>query len=371
MKSLNYINWTNLLFLVLTLLIGIIATGFIVSYRILSWKTVLLAFFFLFLTGISITAGYHRLFSHRSYQACWLVRLLFLLFATAAFEGSVLQWCTDHRNHHRYTDTERDPYNIHKGFWYAHMGWIFTLDEKKRQFDNVQDLMQDPLARFQHRFLTPLSIFMGFILPALIAWFFWGDLLGGFFIAGALRIALIQQMTFSINSVCHLFGKRMYSDRCTARDNWITAFFTLGEGFHNFHHQFPLDYRNGIRFYHFDPTKWFIWLLARSGLAYNLKRVDYHRIIHYRIEMDRNKVENKGLSNNLNKNFQQLYTSIIQTLSYIDEWEKGRDALKTSTQAVRLAYCKKLECAKSELRYLLKSWRILINYIREDSLSQL
>ena len=285
MDLLKKLNWTNTLFLIFTPLIGLIGAGWWLTHGLSSWMTWGFAFTYMMITGLSVTGGYHRLFSHKSYKASRLVRGVFLLFATATFEGSALEWCTDHRNHHLYTDTDRDPYNIKKGFWYAHIGWLFMLDANKRDFSNVKDLMADPWVRFQHRFFVPLAVLTGFGFPTMIA-LLWGDPWGGFLIAGALRIAINHHLTFLINSLCHYMGKRTYSDRQTARDHWITAIFTYGEGFHNFHHQFPLDYRNGVRAYHFDPTKWLIGSLAGLGLVSDLKRVGAHRILRYKIRMD-------------------------------------------------------------------------------------
>jgi len=369
MKSATHINWTNTLFLIITPIVALIGTATIVTLGLLSWKTVCLMVALLIFVGFSVTAGYHRLFSHSTYKAAWPLRLFYLLFAAGSFEGSVLEWCTDHRNHHLYTDTEKDPYNITQSFWHAHIGWLFTLDVSKRDFSNVEDLQQDPLARFQHRFFIPIAIFIGFILPILIA-SLWGDIWGGLLIAGFLRIVITQHMTFCINSVAHTFGKPTYSERCTARDNWVTAFLTMGEGYHNFHHKFPADYRNGIRFYHFDPTKWIIQTLSYFRITRDLKRVAHHRIIYYRIDMDRNRL---GLTkDNIHKSLQELYQSIIQALSRIDQSQKARKELiasKTQYLLDRMSEYRKaakacvheINKAKSDLKYLLKSWKNLVN----------
>jgi len=369
MKSSTHINWTNTLFLILTPIVGILGTIAIVTMGLLSWKTAVLTAILIVFVGLSTTAGYHRLFSHSTYKAAWPVRLYFILFGAGSFEGSVLEWCTDHRNHHLHTDTKQDPYNINQGFWHAHMGWLFTLDITKRDFTNVEDLKQDPLVRFQHRFFVPLAIFMGFILPMLIA-SLWGDMWGGLIIAGFLRVTATHHITFSINSFTHMFGKKTYSDRTSARDNWLTAILTMGEGYHNFHHQFPLDYRNGIRFYHFDPTKWLIRALSYFRLAYDLKRVGDHRIVHYRINMDRDRLTNTKPSTH--KTLQQLYQSIVNTLTRIDKSETAHKELKASKTHYILdrmseyrktakAYCNEISKAKSDLKYLLKSWKSLVN----------
>lgn len=285
MNLLKRINWLNTSFLILTPLVGIAGTILLAINGLIHWPSWVLFGGLILMTGLSITAGYHRLFAHRSYQAHWLVRLVFVLFGTAAYQGSVIEWCTDHRNHHRHTDTDKDPYNIKQGFWYAHIGWLFLLDPSKRDYSNVEDLMEDPILRFQHKYFVPLSLFMGLLLPAGLG-ALWGDALGGFIIGGMLRIIVVHHFTFCINSVCHWFGDRPYSEDQSARDHWLTAFFTFGEGFHNFHHQFPIDYRNGIRLYHFDPTKWIIRTLSFLRLTFNLKTVSPDRILRYK---ERNK----------------------------------------------------------------------------------
>jgi len=289
------------------------------------WETVTLAIVMMILIGLSVTAGYHRLFSHKSYTAAWPVRLVMLLFGAAAFENSVLEWGTDHRQHHRYTDTERDPYNIKKGFWYAHIGWIFLQDPIPRDYSNVEDLKADPFVRFQHRFYVPVATIMGIGLPTAIA-AFWGDAWGGFIIAGFLRLIVTHHTTFCINSVCHWFGKQTYKQQ-SARDSWVTALFTFGEGYHNFHHQFAIDYRNGIRFYDFDPTKWLIRGMAYMGLARNLKQVSKEQIIRYRIQTEESQIV-KPAHQHLEQFVQPLRDRILKAAAYIDHLEKEYIALK-------------------------------------------
>lgn len=366
MKKTSKINWTNTLFLIFTPIIGIIGTIYLVIFQHVSWQTWVLTVVLSGLSGLAVTAGYHRLFAHCSYRVAWPIRLLFLLFASASFEGSVLEWCTDHRNHHRYTDTDRDPYNIKRGFWYAHIGWLLVLDGSKRDYSNVDDLKKDPIVRFQHRFFPYLGILIGFILPTMIAGL-WGNALAGFIIAGALRITFNHHATFCINSVCHIFGKRTYSDKQSARDNWITAFFTYGEGFHNFHHQFPIDYRNGLRYFHYDPTKWLIRGMSYLGLAYDLKRVSTHRIIKYQIRMDEKHI---SLLEHMSSMLKPTYEKIQQLITRVEELEKNYEQLKKSKMQYMAGkmndyrehvheYRRKLKHAKQELKYFHSLWNKL------------
>lgn len=366
------INWTNTLFLTITPLVGILGTGFFVFQHSIHWATWLLALLFAFATGLSITCGYHRLFSHKAYSAHWLVRLFFACFGSAAFEGSAFEWSSDHRNHHRYTDTDQDPYNAKRGFWYSHIGWLIFLDVDKRDFSNIEDLKKDPILRFQHKFFVPLAIVFGFVLPMLIA-SLWGNALQGLIIAGAVRITLNHHFTFFINSVCHIFGKRTYSDHNTARDNWFTALFTYGEGYHNFHHKFPIDYRNGIRFYDFDPSKWLIAGLYRVGLAKNLKRISQHRIIECKIAMDekylRDKVgKTQALSTVFSPLLDQAKQTILQALQKLDALEKGYKEMKKNRglgswddyKKFVKNYRAKIKQVRKELRYSLRIWTLVV-----------
>lgn len=264
------VYWENLLVLVMTALIGI-GGIFYAIFVAFSWWTIALAAFWLILCIVSITGGYHRLFAHRTYRAAKSVRLFYLLFGAASGQGSALRWSGDHRVHHARTDEDEDPYNIKRGFWWAHWGWLIYRTPPADQ-KIVRDLLADPLVRFQDRFYLPLAIAFGFLLPALIGWI-WGDLLGALLLAGFFRIAVQYEATFCINSVAHSIGRKPYSADTSARDSHLAALLTMGEGYHNYHHRFPADYRNGVRFYQFDPTKWWIWLLSLAGLAWDLKRV--------------------------------------------------------------------------------------------------
>lgn len=278
------INWTNTIFLIGTPIITLVGVPYLIWTDKLHWATWILTAAMAMTTGLSITAGYHRLFTHRSYEASWLVRLLFLIFGAASFENSAKHWCSDHREHHQHVDQDLDPYNIKKGFLYAHMGWIFFKKDHPPSFDNIPDLLKDPLIRFQDRYYYLLAVLISFALPTGVA-SLWGDPWGGLLLAGVARVVLNHHTTFLINSFCHFIGRQPYSDKDTSKDSWLMAFLTLGEGFHNFHHSFQADYRNGFRGYHWDPTKWLIFLLKKFGLARNLRKVPKDKIWLAQIRM--------------------------------------------------------------------------------------
>jgi stearoyl-CoA desaturase (delta-9 desaturase) len=282
--------WVTSLFLGTTLLISLTVVPWYIWHFGLNGFLVALFFAFYIATGLSITLGYHRLFSHLSFKAKWPVKLFVLIFGSAAFENSTFDWVSDHRRHHKHVDEDEDPYDITKGFFYAHVGWMsFKLRPDPPQ-DNVADLQKDPLVMWQHRWTHLIGIIFGFGLPTLLGaaygWFHFGTLhglevqaLGGFLIAGVLRIVCVQHSTFCINSVCHTLGRRPYSTQCSARDSGLVALVTFGEGYHNFHHEFQHDYRNGVKAWQFDPTKWTIWTLSKLGLTTDLRRVPASRIL--------------------------------------------------------------------------------------------
>lgn len=184
-------------------------------------------------------------------------------------------------------DTEKDPYAATRGFFYSHMGWMLIKQDPKKigRATDVDDLYTDPLIRWQHKNYLLIALAMGFGVPCVLAGLLWGDYRGGFFYAGVARLIFVHHSTFFVNSLAHYLGEAAYSDNHTAKNSVITAFLTLGEGFHNFHHEFPSDYRNGIRWFHYDPTKWLIRGLAALGLAYNLKRFPHNEIAKGKLQM--------------------------------------------------------------------------------------
>ncbi len=275
------VNWTTSSFLIGTLVLSLTAVPLYLWNFGLDWFQVIFFFVMLAACGFSITLGYHRLFSHLSFQGHWTVRLFTLVFGAAAFENSALLWCTEHRTHHKHVDHDEDPYDISKGLFHAHIGWLLFKLSEPPPFDNVPDLQRDKLVMWQHRYVQWIAVFVAFIMPAMVGyvWGGWESALGAFLIAGVARVVFLQHCTFCINSLCHYIGKRPYSSNCSARDSWIMAVVTFGEGYHNYHHEFQHDYRNGVKPWQFDPTKWIIWTLAKCGLASKLRRVPSEKIL--------------------------------------------------------------------------------------------
>jgi stearoyl-CoA desaturase (delta-9 desaturase) len=274
------IHWTNTLFLGTTLFLTITAVpAYLIFFGLPLWLLAL-SLFFLIATGMSITLGYHRLFSHLTFKCHPVVKWFTLLFGAAAFEGSAMVWCADHRRHHKHVDEEDDPYDISKGFFHAHIGWLLFRHGPDTPLTWVRDLQKDRALRFQHQHYVLIAMVMSFVVPTLIGFAIgsWIGALGAFLLAGVARIVIVHHMTFCINSLCHWIGSRPYSGTCSARDSFLMALFTFGEGYHNYHHEFQYDYRNGVKKWHFDPTKWTIWLLNKCGLVSNLRRVPDEKI---------------------------------------------------------------------------------------------
>lgn len=274
-------QWVNITFFIITISVSLIGIPLYLFNHGLVLSDIILFLFYFVVTGMSITVGYHRLFAHHTYKAHPVAQWLLLFFGAAAFEQSALKWSSQHRNHHLYTDTDLDPYSVNKGFWHAHMDWLISW-ERPQNYSNVMDLQKSPMIMHQHRYFVLWSGVAGVIIPTLIG-ALCGSAWGAFIIAVCFRIVAVQQVTFCINSLCHMLGKATYDPKSSAKDHWFVALLTFGEGYHNFHHRFPGDYRNGIRWYHFDPSKWVIAFMGLTGLAWDLKKVSYFRIVHARM----------------------------------------------------------------------------------------
>lgn len=269
------IYWENILVLVVVHVLGAAGLLYAGSGKA-AGPSLALGAFWLVLCVLSTTGGYHRLFAHRTYRAAKGLRLFYLLFGAASGQGSALRWSADHRAHHAHTDEDGDPYNVRRGFWWAHLGWLLYRSPPP-DLSRVKDLLADPLIRAQNRFYVPWAVVIGFVVPMLLAGL-WKDPWGGLLLAGFLRLAIQYQATFSINSVAHWVGRRPYARDTSARDSALAAILTLGEGYHNYHHRFPGDYRNGVKWHHFDPTKWWVWLMAQAGLAWDLRKAPEEEI---------------------------------------------------------------------------------------------
>lgn len=364
----NKIRWLNSFFLIGTFATTVTAVPAYLWYFGLSGFQITLFLFFFIATGLSITLGYHRLFSHLTFHATPVVKLFTLLFGAAAFEGSALGWSADHRRHHKFVDHDDDPYDISKGFFHAHIGWLLFRTGPDTPLTWVRDLQKDRLAWWQHEHYVPIALGMGFVLPTLIGWLWggWEAALGAFLIAGVARIVFVHHMTFCINSLCHWIGSRPYSSKCTARDSMLMAFFTFGEGYHNFHHEFQYDYRNGVKPWQFDPTKWTIWLLHKLGLVRNLRTVPEEKIVKAQIAEQQRLLAQKlsaspaPLSESLHA---MLHTAQERMHEALAHWEKilaeyraAAERRREISRKQRRALKNELEAATARLREALHAW---------------
>eukprot|EP01130_Rhizamoeba_saxonica_P000754 TRINITY_DN10679_c0_g1_i1.p1 TRINITY_DN10679_c0_g1~~TRINITY_DN10679_c0_g1_i1.p1 ORF type:complete len:417 (-),score=80.37 TRINITY_DN10679_c0_g1_i1:51-1301(-) len=288
------INWISSSVLIATPLIGLYGLLFVEKHP----ATIAWAIIYYFCTGLGITAGYHRLFSHQAYKAHWTVRYILLAFGSGAVQGSCRWWSRGHRVHHRFTDTYKDPYNAQEGFLYSHFGWMLLTPDKtlvKKSDYDISDLNEDYWVMFQNKHYGICALVMGFIFPTVVAGL-WGDFRGGYFFAAILRLVFVHHATFCVNSLAHWVGDQPFADRESPKDHFITAILTLGEGYHNFHHEFPTDYRNAIKWWQYDPTKWLIIALSKVGLTYDL--IDHS---DNQIRMGKWQIKHKNLSNEKRK----------------------------------------------------------------------
>ena len=242
------------------------------------------------LTGLGITVGFHRLFTHRSFQTSRAVRYIFAILGQMAVEGDVLTWVADHRKHHRFSDREGDPHSPHaefgdgpveslKGLWHAHTGWLFSQVGRAEREKYAKDLVSESGLRVIANLFLPL-VLASLLLPAAAGWLLlggWYGFVAGLVWGGAVRIFLLHHVTFSINSICHMWGRRRFVSGDESRNVWWLSWLSFGESWHNNHHAFPTSAFHGLRAWEIDPGGWVIRGLERSGLAWRVVRIDTRR----------------------------------------------------------------------------------------------
>ncbi len=317
-----------------------------------------LFFFMLIATGMSITAGYHRLYAHRSYKAANWLKVIYLVVGAGSFQQSCLKWASEHRMHHRHVDEDKDPYNIKRGFMWAHIGWL--LSAKDPSAPRPKDLTSDPLIMWQHKYWAPIAIVSGFGIPTWIGLCF-GDAIGGFLFGGVIRLVVGYQLTFFINSLAHTIGSQSFSTSNSARDSWTTALLTFGEGFHNYHHWYPGDYRNGIRFYDWDPAKWFIRAMSWLGQTWNLKLAPYETILRAKLEVQRGKWKGLGdekFRQRLDRHFHDLMQRIDEFSRVRREWVLAvKESSEQKARSELYLLKQRLRDAKQRYRSAYRDWR--------------
>ncbi|KAF4085465.1 hypothetical protein AMELA_G00118840 [Ameiurus melas] len=211
------------------------------TYTLL-WTVVCFVF-----SALGITAGAHRLWSHRSYKASLPLRIFLAVANSMAFQNDIYEWSRDHRVHHKYSETDADPHNASRGFFFAHIGWLLVRKHpdviENGQKLELSDLKNDRVVMFQRRFYKTSVVVMCFLIPAMLPWFLWAESLWvGFFVPVLLRYTLVLNATWLVNSAAHMWGNRPYNMNINPRENRFVTFSAIGEGFHNYHHTFPYDY---------------------------------------------------------------------------------------------------------------------------------
>ncbi|KAH8346983.1 acyl-CoA Delta-9 desaturase [Drosophila kikkawai] len=243
------------------------------------WPTIALAYILYVVSGLGITAGAHRLWAHRSYKAKWPLRLLLVIFNTIAFQDAAYHWARDHRVHHKYSETDADPHNATRGFFFSHVGWLLCKKhpevKAKGKGVDLSDLRADPILMFQKKYYMLLMPIACFIVPTAVPMYFWGEsFVNAWFVATMFRWCFILNVTWLVNSAAHKFGGRPYDKFINPSENISVAILAFGEGWHNYHHVFPWDYKTAeLGQYSLNFTTAFIDFFAKIGWAYDLKTV--------------------------------------------------------------------------------------------------
>jgi len=248
------------------------------------WATWLFTYFYMIFCGLGITAGAHRLWSHKAYNARWPLRLILMIAQTSAHQNSIFDWVRDHRVHHKYTDTDADPYNAKRGFFFSHVGWLMAKKHPeviaKGKMIDMSDILADPIVRFQKKYFIPLMVFNCFFLTTFIPMYFWGESLScAWYCSTIFRYCFGLNATWLVNSAAHIWGMKPYEKSISPSNNPWVAGVALGEGWHNYHHVFPWDYKTAeLGNYGSNWTTAFIDFFSNMGWAYNLKTVSTETI---------------------------------------------------------------------------------------------
>jgi stearoyl-CoA desaturase (Delta-9 desaturase) len=267
---------------------GVIVAAVLLWNRFLSWRDVAIFALMYALTAVGVTVGFHRLLTHRAFQTRAWLRYTLAVLGSMSLQGPVIDWVADHRKHHTFTDEDGDPHSpraghgaglkgMAKGLWHAHVGWLFDTHGQASSKRFARDLVEDPTMR-QINKSFPLIALASLALPFLLGF----ALSGGSLVAGGLsallwaglvRIFLVHHITWSINSICHFFGRRRFDTDDESTNVFWLALPSLGEAWHHNHHAFPQSAFHGLRWYELDPSGWLILALAKVGLAWDVVRV--------------------------------------------------------------------------------------------------
>ena len=272
---LTQVVWMSVLRISIAHLLGICGM-FLAPFA--KWPTWIFLFIASVISAFGVTAGAHRLWAHKSYKARLPIKILLMLLDCLAFQNDILEWCRDHRLHHKYSETNADPHNAKRGFFFAHMGWLMMRKHpdvliKGRNID-LSDLHRDPVVMFQHKYYYVLALFCSVLIPTFIPWYFWNEpLYMSFLTCGTFRYIFSLHVTWLVNSAAHLWGKKPYDQKINPSENLLVSLLAIGEGFHNYHHTFPFDYATSEWGPTFNITTCIIDFFGLLGLVYDRKQV--------------------------------------------------------------------------------------------------
>lgn len=274
------------MFLSVIIPIGALIAGIILCWNrgpaAVGWPQIISMIIMYSIAGYGTTIGYHRLLTHKAFETYRPIRLMFAIFGATGAQGAPIRWAATHRRHHQVSDREGDPHSPHihgdraidilRGLWHAHLGWLFHKDPLNTA-DSVSEMISDPtMMRIDRLYL--LWVFLSILVPGIGVGLWegtWAGFWSGVVWGGLVRICLMQHVTWSINSICHVWGTRPFKTADQSVNNPICAIVALGEGWHNNHHAFPTSARQGLRWWEFDSSWIIIWLMGQAGLAWNIR----------------------------------------------------------------------------------------------------
>jgi stearoyl-CoA desaturase (Delta-9 desaturase) len=273
--------------------VALFVVGWQLWNKALHWSDLVVFVICYLLTGFGVTIGFHRHLTHRAFKAKPWVRATLAILGSAAIEGPVISWVADHRKHHAFADVEGDPHSPHvdhgvglkgalRGLLHAHGGWLFIHTHRGSKQRYAPDLIKDPLIAWIDRTFV-LWVAVGLLAPFALGGLIggsWDAALTGLLWGGAVRMLVVHHVTYSINSLCHFFGRRAFDTEDESRNLAWLAPFTFGEAWHNNHHAFPTSFEHGMRRWQVDPSRWVITGMERTGLVWDVVRISPERQAH-------------------------------------------------------------------------------------------
>ncbi|XP_043495552.1 acyl-CoA Delta-9 desaturase-like [Polistes fuscatus] len=257
--------------------------GIYLSFTSMKLYTTIFIITSLRINGLGITAGAHRLWAHKAYKAKWPMRVILMILQTLSFQKSIYDWVRNHRVHHKFTDTDADPHNSKRGFFFSHIGWLLMRKhpdvKTKGATIDLSDLEKDPVVVWQRRYYKIFMPLVCFIIPTWIPVYFWGESVMNAWYATVTRYILVLHITCLVNSAAHMWGAKPYDSAITSTEIPVVSFLAYGEGWHNYHHVFPWDYKTSeLGNYKISLTTKVIDGFAKIGWAYDLKTVTHDLI---------------------------------------------------------------------------------------------